>query len=102
MKISEVSKELIESINPVFEKHGFLLNKKNREFKRKVGDFVQIFDLFFYKKSKYISIKPEIRIKSVEIERIYKSNTYIEGRPYTTLGNHLFEIIRYFKKRRNT
>lgn len=95
MKVSEVSNKLFDLINPVFEERGFSLNRQKKQFTRKDNGAIQLFDLFFYKKSDHITIKPEIRIKMDEIEKIYRSITSIESRPYRTLGNHLFEIVRY-------
>ncbi len=95
MKISDTSKQLLEAIAPQFEGHGFKLNKKAREFSRKVNNCRQIFDLYFYKERSHITIKPEIRIKVKEIEDIYRSVTKIDGRPFRTIGNHLFEILKY-------
>lgn len=97
MKVSEVSKLLLESLVPVMERHGFKLNKRDKEFTRKIGESSQIFDLFFYKKTGHISIKPEVRIKIESIDKVYKSITTIENRPYCALGNHLFEIVRYLE-----
>ena len=98
MKVTEVSGILLGSIKKSFEKYGFTLNQKKREFKREINGCSQIFDLFFYKKGDFIIIKPEIRIKIAKIENIYKSITSVIERPYLTLGNHLFEIMRYIDK----
>ncbi len=95
MKIKETSNKLLEGISLNFEKKGFKLNKKKREFVREINGCSQIVDLFFFKKGDSIIIKPEIRIKINDIEAVYKAITSINGRPYLTLGNHLFEILRY-------
>ncbi|RXG11491.1 hypothetical protein DSM03_11622 [Leeuwenhoekiella aestuarii] len=95
MKITEASNKLLEGISLSFEKKEFKLNKKKREFVRDTNGCSQIVDLFFFKKGDSITIKPEIRIKINDIEAIYKTITSINDRPYLTLGNHLFEILRY-------
>lgn len=95
MNISEASKILMNGIETDFENHGFKPNKNNREFKRVVGDAVQRFRLFFYKEGGQISIKPEVSIEIRPIEDIYRKVSSIKGRPYHTMGNHLFEILRY-------
>ncbi len=95
LKVVDVSKILLESLIPFMEKHGFRLNKRNKEFNREIGDTKQILDLFFYKKADHITIKPEVRIKVKSIDTVYRSITDMENRPYYTLGNHLFEIVRY-------
>ncbi|MDG5490632.1 hypothetical protein [Psychroserpens sp. SPM9] len=94
----EISSKLLGGLEPDFEKRGFRLNKKKREFIRDVNGCTQIVDLFFFKKGNSIVIKPEIRIKVERIESIYKSITKIKDRPYLTLGNHLFDILRYMEK----
>ena len=38
MRITEVSKILLEGIDPSFRQHSFALNKQNREFKRHSKD----------------------------------------------------------------
>lgn len=95
MNIKDVSNELLSRINDSFRDFDFILNKGQSEFKRNVNNCTQIVDLFFYKKAQFITIKPEIRIKEHQIEKIYRSVSQIKDRPYLTLGNHLFEIIKY-------
>lgn len=95
MRLSEAANYLLESLSPFMKKHGFKLNKRSREFIREMDDTKYIFDLFFYKKEDYISVKPEIRIKVEAIEQLYRTITIQENRPHYTLGNHLFEIVRY-------
>ena len=95
MNIKDVSNELLSRIHDNFREFNFILNKGQSEFKRKVNNCTQIVDLFFYKKGQFITIKPEIRIKEHQIEKIYKAVSQIRDRPYLTLGNHLFEIVKY-------
>lgn len=95
MNIKDVSNELLSRIHDSFKEFDFVLNKSQSEFKRNVNDCTQIVDLFFYKKGQFITIKPEIRIKEHQIEKIYRAVSQIKDRPYLTLGNHLFEIVKY-------
>lgn len=95
IKKVEVAKEILAGLEPHFKEHGFTLDKNKRLFKRNVPECVQIFDMFFYKEPNHITIKPEIRIKVKPIENIYEEASTIEGRPYLTLGNNLFDIVRY-------
>ena len=95
IKVKEIADTILDGIKPSFEKYGFVLNKSNREFKRSIKDCVQIFDMVFDKKSDYITVRPEIRIRILSIEKIYRSITSLPNRPYRTLGNHLFDILRY-------
>ena len=85
----------MNGIETDFENHGFKLNRNKREFKRVVGDAVQRFRLLFYKEGGQLSVKPEVGIEIRPIEDIYKKVSSIKGRPYHTIGNHLFEILRY-------
>lgn len=94
-KVKEVANTILDGIKPSFEKYGFVLNKSKREFKRSITDCVQIFDMVFDKESNYITARPEVRIKILSIEKIYRSATSMPNRPYLTLGNHLFDILRY-------
>ena len=95
MNIKDVSDELLSRIHDSFKEFDFVLNKSQSEFKRNVNDCTQIVDLFFYKRGNIITIQPEIRIKEHHIEKVYKTISEIKGRPYLTLGNHLFEIVKY-------
>lgn len=95
MRIKDTSNKIFNELIGNFEKLDFSLNRGKSEFKRNVNNCTQIFDLFFHKKANSIIIKPELRIKVHAIEDIYKSITNIKERPYLTLGNHLFEILRY-------
>jgi len=95
MNLAEVAKELFEGIEPSFQLNNFKLKKRSREFKREDQNISQIVDFYFVKQASLIKIKPEIRIKVKEIEDIYRAITSKENRPFRTLGNHLFEIIRY-------
>lgn len=95
MKISEASKILLDGITPFFEEYGFKLNKNNCEFKRTINNCTQKFRLLFYREGNYLAIEPQVSIKIAAIESIYKEASTTEGRPYHTLGNHLFEILRY-------
>ena len=101
MKKTEVFKKLIESVVFDIEKHGFKLNKKTNEFKRATKEAVQIFDLVFLKDGNNIKIRPEIRIKIKAIEDIY-AKVSKRGDIYRTLGNDLFEILRYTDKGEET
>jgi hypothetical protein len=96
LNINNSANLILEGIRPIFESNGFSLNKKHRQFNRDTKNSIQIFDLFFFKNGANIKIRPEIRIKIKKIDEIYRSITLIDSRPYLTLGNHLFEIIRYF------
>ncbi len=80
IKIAEITNAIMEGVYPTLEQNGFFLNKKEREFKRSISDCVQIFDMLFYKKSTHISVKPEVRIKILSIEKIYSEATEIDGR----------------------
>lgn len=101
MKIKEVSGALLGSISESIAQHGFRLDKRKNEFKRVVGDSLQIFDLVYIKEDDLVKIKPEIRIKIKPIEDIYRSIS-TRGDIYRTLGNDLFEILRYMDKREET
>lgn len=102
MKVSEVSQKLFEGILPFFESHQFRLNKNNREFKRKNRDITQIVDFYFNKNHKGLSLEPKIRIKVKLVEDVYRQATIVKSRPFLTLGNHLFEILRYIDKGEET
>ena len=91
----EILLEVFENITPVFEKKGFVLNKTNNSYIRKENQVHQIVDFICYSKRDYIAIEPRIRIKIKEIEKIYKSISKIKERPYCSLGNHLFMILKY-------
>jgi len=93
MKIKEVSKIIMDSIFLDIEAHGFKLNRKTIEFRRKIEGAIQIFELVFYKEGNYVKIKPEIRIKIKAIEDVYQKASN-RGDIYRTLGNDLFEILR--------
>lgn len=95
MNIRDVSDELLSQIYDSFKEFDFVLNKGQSEFKRNINNCTQIVDLFFYKEDKIITIRPEIRIKEHNIENVYKKISEIKGRPYLTIGNHLFEIAKY-------
>ncbi len=95
IKIAEVANEILAGVAPYFKQHDFILDKNKRLFKRNVPDCVQIFNMSFFKEPNDITIKPEIRIKVQPIESIYNQASTIEGRPYLTLGNNLFDIVRY-------
>lgn len=101
MKKKEVAKTLTDSITLNIEGHGFKLNKKTNEFKRKFEDATQIFDLVFLQEGESVKIKPEIRIKIKAIEDIYQEVSN-RGDIYRTLGNDLFEILRYMDKGEET
>ena len=101
MKIREVSSNLIESISSCIEKYGFKLNRKSNSFKRSFEEKEQIFDFVFIKERDYIKIKPEVIIKIKAIENIYKEVSN-RGDIYRTLGNDLFEILRYIDKKEET
>ena len=98
MNILKTSKILFDGLELSFSKYGFILNNKNREFSRSENGITQIIDFFFYKKDKHIEVKPEIRIRVEAIEKIYRAVSDTDGRPYKTIGNHLFEILRYIDK----
>lgn len=95
MNIKDFSDELLSRIYDNFRECNFILNKGQSEFKRNVNDCTQIVDLFFHKRGNIITIQPEIRIKEHQIEKIYRAVSQIKDRPYLTLGNHLFEIVKY-------
>lgn len=95
MNIKDVSDELLSQIHDSFKEFDFVLNKGQSEFKRNANNCTQIVDLFFYKRNKIITIQPEIRIKEHHIEKIYQTISQIKDRPYLTLGNHLFKIVKY-------
>lgn len=95
MKVNEIAQKISEDVIESFQKHGFIYRKVQREFVRKKDNVEQIFKLFFYKKTDYITIDPEIKIHIKEIESIYKSIAQIESRPYLTLGNHFLTIRDY-------
>lgn len=97
MTIKEITTKLFEGITPSFEKHGFKLNKRKRKFARSINGITNIFDFFFYSKNGYVTIEPEIRIKVSSIEKVYSSVSLIKDRPYLTMGNHLFEVVRYLE-----
>lgn len=101
MKIKEVSKILNDSILLDLEKSGFQLNRKTNEYKRATKEVVQIFDLVFLKDGNRVKIKPEIRIKIKAIEAVY-CTVSTRGDIYRTLGNDLFEILRYTDKGEET
>ncbi len=96
MKINEVSKQIIAGIAPIFTKHGFNVDFKEREFNRERNGCIQIFDLLFYKKGDIIEIKPEIRIKIKHIEDIYHHISIDHNDIYSSLGNDLFSIVDYY------
>lgn len=102
MKVADVSKQIIAGVAPVFTKHGFNVNFKEREFNREQNGCLQIFDLLFYKKGDFIEIKPEIRIKIKHIEDIYHHISIDHNDIFRTLGNDLFSIVDFYDNGRET
>ena len=94
MKVNEIARQITSSISSSIETYGFKLNHNTNEFKRRINHATQIFELVFYKEGNYLKIKPEVRIKIKPIEDIYQQVSK-RGDVYRTLGNDLFEILRY-------
>lgn len=102
MLIKDVSNRILGAIEEPLLIHGFIFNKRKKEFKRQVNGVQQIFDLLFYKEnSGSIFVEPQLRIKIKKIEDIYhdvtsKDAKYNDGT--TTLGNNFIAIINYYEK----
>jgi len=94
MKTNEIARQITSSISSFIEIYGFKLNHSTYEFRRRIVDATQIFELVFYKEGNCLKIKPEVRIKIRPIEDIYQQVSK-RGDVYRTLGNDLFEILRY-------
>jgi len=102
MKKQEVKNKLFNGVDGFLSQNGFTLLKRSSGFIRKLNGSNQIIDFFFYKRGESIEIEPAIRIKLEAIEKIYQSISFIEGRPYCTLGNHFSDIILYINNGRET
>jgi len=101
MKIKVVTQLLLKDLTQGLKEYGFEYIKSDKTFRRNILGFIQIFDLIFSKKNNNIFVEPTIRLKSLEIEKVYhnisrKESKYFDGTK--TLGNNLFKIEEYFDK----
>lgn len=99
MKIKDVYPLLVQGIDNEIKKYGFEFKKNDKTFKRRTNNFIQIFDLLLTKTTEGITVEPNIRIKSKEIEDIYhsvakKEPQYFDGT--SCIGYNLFKIASYY------